>query len=368
MTGIAAAAWDRGLYVIVDIHQDGFARTMTRGCGCGFPLWAVSPCAKPHTPDNGCGCKTWAIQELTDPGMHRSFADFYADTYGVRTQYLAMLGRVAGAFAGVTGVIGYDPLNEPWGDERREIAPLYRSAAAALRARHPSAILFLEARGPAAAGFRTRLPDPGHRQCGVRPALLPSPGHRAGRLGRTDRQPSTGRSTGWRRRRRNGARRSCLARSASPVMRGAPATTSTISTTGSMRSSHRGCSGASRPNGRSRIATDGTARTSACSTASAGCGRITGPAPIPAGWPASPSASDSNRRRPPRGCPRLEFAWAHRPELGSTEIVVPAGLFPPRARLESSPSDATCHWDPSGRFLICNAPRAVTVRVVIEVP
>ena len=69
--------------------------------------------------------------------------------------------RVAGAFAAIAGVIGYDPLNEPWGDERREIAPLYRDAAAALRARHPSAILFLESRGPTAAGIRTRLPEPG---------------------------------------------------------------------------------------------------------------------------------------------------------------------------------------------------------------
>ena len=93
--------------------------------------------------------------------MHRSFADFYADNYGVRTRYLAMLGEVAGAFAAIPGVIGYDPLNEPWGDERREIMPLYRDAARALRARHPTAILFLEAHGPTAAGIRTRLPYPG---------------------------------------------------------------------------------------------------------------------------------------------------------------------------------------------------------------
>ena len=114
----------------------------------------------PHPPDNR-GSKVWALLELTDPGVHRSFADFYADAYGVRTRYLAMLGRVAGAFTAVPGVVGYDPLNEPWGDERREIAPLYRDAAAALRARHPTAILFLEGRGPTATGFRSRLPHPG---------------------------------------------------------------------------------------------------------------------------------------------------------------------------------------------------------------
>src|SRR5262249_11503679 len=65
------------------------------------------------------------------------------------------------AFASVPGVVGYDLLNEPWGNEHREIAPLYRDAAVAIRAWHPTAILFLEGRGATAAGFRTRLPFPG---------------------------------------------------------------------------------------------------------------------------------------------------------------------------------------------------------------
>ncbi len=160
LVAVAASAWARGLYVIIDIHQDGFARTLCYGCGAGFPLWAVSPRAKPHPPNNGGRCKVWALLELLDPCVHRSFADFYSDAYGVRSRYLAMLGRITGSFAAVPGVVGYDPLNEPWRDEQREIAPLYRDAAGALRARHPTAILFLQGRGPTATGFRTRLPRP----------------------------------------------------------------------------------------------------------------------------------------------------------------------------------------------------------------
>jgi endoglycosylceramidase len=141
---VAQVAAARGIYVIVDFHQDAFARVLVHGCGEGFPSWAVSSDAHPSQPDNGPACANWQTQALGDPDVPLSFHDFYADKNGVRTSYLAMLRRVSSAFAPVEGVLGYDLLNEPYGDEMTELPAFYADAAVALRAAHPKAILLVE--------------------------------------------------------------------------------------------------------------------------------------------------------------------------------------------------------------------------------
>ena len=160
MRSVAAECWARGLYVVVDFHQDGFSRYSSHGSGDGFPAWAISPRATPRTPDNSPRCKDWAVRMWTDPACHKSFTDFYANTTGVRTRYVDMMRAVAAEMASVPGVIGYDPINEPWGDEQRELAPFYRDSASAIRSAHPSAILFVEGHITTNAGLQTKLPRP----------------------------------------------------------------------------------------------------------------------------------------------------------------------------------------------------------------
>jgi hypothetical protein len=92
------------------------------------------------------------------------------------------------------------------------------------------------------------------------------------------------------------------------------------------------------------------------------------PRPYPRRVAGEPVCFRYEPKASPRNCPRLDFVWEHRPGIGPTEIAVPAGLFPTGMRLRIEPGDATCHWDEPRRLLICDAPRAATLCVVIETP
>ncbi len=160
LRGAAHAAWARGLFVVVDFHQDEFSRFAARGCGDGFPKWALPPTVTPAAPDNGAACANWGAAMLSDPDLPKIWSAFYADQFGARSAYLAMVARVAAALAGEPGVVGYDLLNEPGGDEATEIAPLYQDAAKAIRAADPTAILFVSPAALTSAGVASKLPKP----------------------------------------------------------------------------------------------------------------------------------------------------------------------------------------------------------------
>ncbi len=153
-------AYARGIYTVIDFHQDVFSRFTTQGCGEGFPAWAISPDAVPQEPDNGPDCASWATIAAFNEDHHESWRDFYADREGVRTRYLALLDILAETFKNHPGVIGYDMMNEPWGYEAEEIMPLYEDAADVIRARDPKAIMFVSPAAITSSGFWSWLPRP----------------------------------------------------------------------------------------------------------------------------------------------------------------------------------------------------------------
>jgi len=158
--GVVRAAGERGLYVIVDFHQDAFSRYSIGGCGEGFPSWTLPPTVTPATPDNGPSCADWSRRVVGDAGLDATWKAFYADTSGARSSFIAMTARVAGQLAAEPAVLGYDLLNEPGGDEKNGIGPLYQDEARAIRAVHPGAILFVGPSYLVSAGRQTQLPRP----------------------------------------------------------------------------------------------------------------------------------------------------------------------------------------------------------------
>lgn len=137
----------RGVYTIVDLHQDAWGATLAaradEQCPAtaslafgwdGAPAWA--------TLDGGAArCATAGIRE-TSPAVVAAFAAFWADAagpdgVGIRTRYAQMLGHVAARFARDTAVAGYDLMNEPNAftpAAQQGLAGLYADALREIRA------------------------------------------------------------------------------------------------------------------------------------------------------------------------------------------------------------------------------------------
>jgi hypothetical protein len=70
------------------------------------------------------------------------WSGFHRDLEGARTRYLAMVGRVAARMSSHRNVIGYELMNEPWG-QARELQELFEDVGAAIRASDPERMLFV---------------------------------------------------------------------------------------------------------------------------------------------------------------------------------------------------------------------------------
>jgi endoglycosylceramidase len=142
------AASALGIYTVLDFHMDGFSRYTIGGCGSGAPLWTVP---RPDTihPGDEFFCRIWAFfgaLEYAVPfsGFDGALDDFYSDKNGVRTEFLNVWSMIARYFKNYPMLVGYDMLNEPWGDEKNDISPLYEDIAKTIRTQDPEAVLFVE--------------------------------------------------------------------------------------------------------------------------------------------------------------------------------------------------------------------------------
>ena len=351
---IAEEAAARGIYTIIDVHQDGFSRHASRGAGDGFPSWAVSRRGTPSIPDNSPACSKWPILMASDPTTHKSFDDFFADAGGVRTSFLAMVGRVATAFAGVPGVIGYDLLNEPWGDEATDLAPLYDEMAAAIRGPHPSAILLVEGHITTNCGKATKLPRPGYGGFAYaphyyKPLTILLKGWRSG-CAPIDHafDQMTGQSSRW----------DC------PLFLGEFGVAASATNAGAYIAAIYDRLDALLASGAQWNLTPGWTPTRKDGwngedfSIVDGSGRLRAnfhPRPYPRATSGMPTCFEYREGDAPTAGRSLVFTWVNNPALGETEIAVPDGLFRPGTTLEKSSTDVVVTHDPARRALICRS-------------
>jgi endoglycosylceramidase len=108
----------RGIYTVVDFHQDAFGRFVATpdGTTCpagtepaigwdGAPEWAT-------LTDGETTCRPPGYREGA-PAVQAAFRNFYANADGIRDAFVATVARVAGELAHEPAVAGYDLLNEP---------------------------------------------------------------------------------------------------------------------------------------------------------------------------------------------------------------------------------------------------------------
>jgi len=138
-------AWARGLWTIVDFHQDVYAEPL---CGDGFPSWTLPDPGPPRRD-----CEDWFMR-YDDADVEAAFDGFWADTGGVRTAFVAMWQRMIDRHRDRPGVIGYEPINEPhdgtaspneWA--RTTLTAFYDQMGALIAERDPGAMMFVDTRG-----------------------------------------------------------------------------------------------------------------------------------------------------------------------------------------------------------------------------
>jgi len=99
----------RGLYVVLDMHQDLYSAKFEDGA----PAWATLDDGKPHTRGS-----IWSDSYYTSEAVHASLDHFWAnqaasDGVGLQEHYAQAWQALAKRFAGEPWVVGYDIMNEP---------------------------------------------------------------------------------------------------------------------------------------------------------------------------------------------------------------------------------------------------------------
>lgn len=160
MCALATEAGKRGLYVIVDFHQDLYSRMLG---GDGAPPWAVK------VPGPATTGRKWFYAYFTSRSVRRSQRAFWRDEDGILSAFLTTVGRVMERMRHVPSVLGYDLWNEPMGNlrsvvtggfEQRELARFHDRCVKLRNEHDPDRLLFFEPSPLTAFGVPSTLRRP----------------------------------------------------------------------------------------------------------------------------------------------------------------------------------------------------------------
>ncbi|MFF1634175.1 cellulase family glycosylhydrolase [Leifsonia sp. NPDC058248] len=150
-----AVGWAKqhGIYIVLDMHQDGWWKAATdAGTACrpgtdsmwgydGAPTWATITDGAPRCQFTG--------RDIS-PAGDRAFQNFYFDTAGVQSALVDTWGKLAAVFRDEPTVAGYDLLNEPGFGETAPVTTsfllgrFYDRAIGAIRDSGAPQIVFVE--------------------------------------------------------------------------------------------------------------------------------------------------------------------------------------------------------------------------------
>jgi endoglycosylceramidase len=153
------AAWARGLYTIVDFHQDVYSEVY---CGDGFPGWTVENPPAPHHD-----CPDWSSEYFSDKDVNAAFDAFWATGSPVQAAYGDLWDRMAKRYASRAGVIGFELFNEPgWGTadygtwEATTLTTFFGTMAARVHQSAPDTLVFFDVPGLDGGAVATGIGKP----------------------------------------------------------------------------------------------------------------------------------------------------------------------------------------------------------------
>ncbi len=141
-------ASSRGIYVLLDMHQDQYSRCLK---GDGAPYWALPKMVNPED-NSGIAGKYWFSSYFVSSDVRLSFANFFQSD-DLKEHYYNSWKEVARRVGNNPCVLGYDIMNEPFGGEIPNddgefenvyLKPFYQEAISSIREVDPDAIGFIE--------------------------------------------------------------------------------------------------------------------------------------------------------------------------------------------------------------------------------